>query len=187
MKITNEATGLVTLQEVKRAVYSWSLRFRSTELDNNQLALLSREYLEDLHSEHVTSAVFDAAVKQVRKTCRFFPTMADIMDAVREIWTHPQLMPPATSTLRIAEHTATRDNLTPEEVERNKERLAHIQAMLAGKMSIDDAVAEVEKLSHISVFCEGGVHGCGETHSKASTASLVEANNESATSCMRKD
>lgn len=138
---------------VKRAVYSWSIRFRSAGYGPEQLAWLSDEYFDDLQSEYVTKAQFDAAARMVRKRCRFFPTMADVLEAVQEIRRNPQLMAPVSSDVaQIEEHTAKRDNLTPEEIARNQERLNYIKEMLAGKMSIDDAVAAVSGKSHIAEF-----------------------------------
>lgn len=138
---------------VKRAVYSWSIRFRSAGYGNEQLALLSQEYLEDLQAEGVTLRQFDAAARLVRRRSRFFPSMAEILDAVRECRGNPALMAPIDgSEARIEAHTATADNLTPEEISRNKERIAHVVAMLAREKSMEEAVEAVARCGHIEEF-----------------------------------
>lgn len=137
------------LQTVKRAVYSWSIRFKSAGYMNEQLARISTEYLEDLQSEGVTLRQFEAAALAVRKRCRFFPSMADILDAVKEYRANPPVV--ASGALQIADTTSKHD-LTPEEVERNKERIRLITEAMAGRMSFEDAQREVERMEHIKEF-----------------------------------
>lgn len=146
----NNTLDLLT---VKRAVYSWSIRFKSAGYGNEQLAMISAEYLEDLHAEGVTLRQFGAAARMVRRRCRFFPSMAEILDAVQECRCRPELMAPVNSTAQqIPEHTATCDNWTPEELERNKERVRLIAEALAGKMSFDEAGRAVMQMGHINDF-----------------------------------
>jgi hypothetical protein len=134
---------------VKRAVYSWSIRFKSAGYGNDQLSRLSTEYLEDLQSEGVTLRQFEAAALSVRKRCRFFPSMADILDAVKEYRANP---PVATSgALQIADVTSRHD-LTPEELERNQKRVQMIAEALAGRMSFEEAEREVKRMEHIKEF-----------------------------------
>lgn len=142
-------SGELDLMTVKRAVYSWSIRFKSAGHTLDQLSRLSTEYLEDLQSEGVTLRQFEAAALSVRKRCRFFPSMADILEAVKEYRANP---PVATSgALQIAEVTSNHD-LTPEELERNEERVRLITEALAGRLSFEEAEREVERIGHIKEF-----------------------------------
>jgi hypothetical protein len=120
---------------------------------NEQLARLSTEYLEDLQSEGVTLRQFEAAALTVRKRCRFFPSMADILDAVKEYRANPPA--PAGGALQIADVTSKHDQ-TPEELERNQKRIRMIAEALAGRMSFDAAEREVERMGHIKEFA---IHG----------------------------
>lgn len=136
---------------VKKAVYSWSLRFPSQK-SNEHLARISQEYFEDLQSEGVTLKQFEAAALIVRKRCRFFPLMVDILDAVQQ---HRERPPqPQVNAMQIEDVTSQHD-LTSEEIERNKERIGEILQMLAGKKSIDEAVEAVQSKTHIKEFGAG--------------------------------
>ena len=135
---------------VKRAVYSWSIRFRSAGYGNEQLALISKQYHEDLVDEGVTLKQFHVAERSVRKRCRFFPAMADILDAVKEY----RECPPRSNqsgALQI-EDTTSRHDLTPEEVTRNKERVGMIVGALAGRITWEEAEKGVAALQHIGEF-----------------------------------
>lgn len=141
------------LQTVKRAVYSWSIRFKSAGYMNEQLARISTEYLEDLQSEGVTLRQFEVATLMVRKRCRFFPSMADILDAVKEYRAKPPVA--ASGALQIADTTSHHD-LTPEEIERNRERVEMIKLVFhpdpAKRVSVEEAVEFVESTGHIKEF-----------------------------------
>ena len=145
------STGKNTLDlmTVKRAVYSWSIRFPGAKYTNEQLARLSTEYHEDLVDEGVTRMQFEAAEREVRKRCRFFPVMSEILAAVEQVRSAPPA--PRTNRLQIADTTSHHD-LTPEEIKRNKERIGEILQMLAGQKSIDEAVEAVQSKTHIKEF-----------------------------------
>jgi hypothetical protein len=147
--MTTEGNNKLTLHAVKVAVYSWSIRNREAGYTNEQLARLSQEYFEDLQSEEVTAHQFAAAASRVRKRCRFFPKMVDILEAVQQ---HRE-SPPAKGYLQdqVADTTSNHD-LTQEEIDRNKERTKHITDMLARKLSMDEAIEAVEKSNHIQEF-----------------------------------
>lgn len=140
------------LLTIKRAVYSWSIRFQGIKYTNEQLARLSGEYLEDLQAEGVTLRQFDAAARLVRRRCRFFPSMVEILNAVQECRCKPELMAVASDAPQIEAHTATPDNLTAEEIKRNRERVRLIAKALAGRLSWDDAERSVSQMGHISEF-----------------------------------
>jgi hypothetical protein len=149
MMNTENSNNTLNLVTVKKAVYSWSIRFREAGYANEQLARLSQEYFEDLQSEGVTERQFEAAANSARKRCRFFPKMCDILQAVQEYRERP---PQPKGGIEQIESTSSRHDLTPEEVERNKARLKTITDMLAGKLSADEAVRAVEAQTHIEEF-----------------------------------
>lgn len=83
------------------------------------------------------------------KTCRFFPKLADVLAGVQQ---HRERPPqPQINAMQIEDVTSQHD-LTPEEIERNKERIGDILQMLAGEMSIEEAVEAVQAKTHIKEF-----------------------------------
>lgn len=133
----------LTVNDVKRVVYSWSIRFREAGYANEQLARISHEYHEDLVSEHVTTDEFEDAARAVRKRCRFFPKMVDLLAAVEDRRRQQPAAPTASSAIQIEAVTSHHD-LTEEEVERNQTRIRAITDMLAGRINMDDAMNAVQ-------------------------------------------
>ena len=133
----------LTVNDVKRVVYSWSIRFREAGYANEQLARISHEYHEDLVSEHVTTGEFEDAARAVRKRCRFFPKMVDLLAAVEDRRRQQPAAPTASSAIQIEAVTSHHD-LTEEEVERNQTRIRAITDMLAGRINMDDAMNAVQ-------------------------------------------
>ena len=110
---------------------------------------LAFDWHDLLSEEGVTQKQFSAGVRHAVKTCRFFPKLADVLAGVekyREAPPRPQI-----NALQIEDVTSNHD-LTPEETERNKERIGEILQMLAGKKSIDDAVEAVQSKTYIKEF-----------------------------------
>ena len=133
----------LTVNDVKRVVYSWSIRFREAGYANEQLARISHEYHEDLVSEHVTTGEFEDAARAVRKRCRFFPKMVDLLAAVEDRRRQQPAAPTASSAIQIEAVTSHHD-LTEEEVELNQTRIRAITDMLAGRINMDDAMNAVQ-------------------------------------------
>ena len=133
----------LTVNDVKRVVYSWSIRFREAGYANEQLARISHEYHADLVSEHVTTGEFEDAARAVRKRCRFFPKMVDLLAAVEDRRRQQPAAPTASSAIQIEAVTSHHD-LTEEEVERNQTRIRAITDMLAGRINMDDAMNAVQ-------------------------------------------
>lgn len=143
----------VTIEQVKIAVYSWSIRFRETIYDNEQLAFLSREYHEDIVDERVTFGQFQAAARLVRKRCNFFPKVADILKAREEIGRNPERFQGGGKTTQI-EDTTDECDLTPEETERNQRRVNVMTRQIAGDITAEEA----EKLQN-EINAEGEFSG----------------------------
>ena len=117
--------------------------------NTTSLGKLAFDWHDLLTEEGVTQKQFSAGVRHAVKTCRFFPKLADVLAGVTKYReTPPQ---PQTNAMQIEDVTSNHD-LTPEEVERNKARIAEILAMLAGQKSIDEAVDAVTSKNHIKEF-----------------------------------
>ena len=102
-----------------------------------------------LVEEGVTQKQFSSGVRHAVKTCRFFPKLADVLEGVATYRERPPQ--PQVNAMQI-EDVTSRHDLTPEEIERNKERLKTISDMLAGKLSTDEAIRTVEAKTHIKEF-----------------------------------
>ena len=126
----------VTLQQVMKAVASWTIRFPETKYSPQQLKLIAQEYHEDLIDEHVTVDEFAEAAREVRKRARWFPKMVDILGAVNE---RRQRHEPARCDKAMIADNTLRHDLAPEEVDANRRRVKAITDMLAGKLSMEDA------------------------------------------------
>jgi hypothetical protein len=118
--------------------------------NSNTLGRLAFDWFDLLSEEEVTQRQFSAGVRHSVKTCRFFPKVADILEGVAKYRANPPTLQ-ATDSLQIAD-TSSRHDLTPEEIARNKERVAHITAMLSRKITMDDAVKAVESATIIKEF-----------------------------------
>ncbi len=79
------------------------------------IALISEDYFEDLTSEQVALNQFQAAMKIVRKRCKFFPKVADILEAKEEYCRNPERFG-GSSTLQIMA-TSSQHDPTSEELE----------------------------------------------------------------------
>lgn len=67
-----------TVEQVRTALFSLSLRFKEAGYTVDQLELLSREYHEDLGG--ITAEDFDVAIKEGRRDWRWFPKIPDIRE-----------------------------------------------------------------------------------------------------------
>lgn len=123
----------LTTEMIGEQVYLWSLRFRETFLTPEEIEILSSEYLEDLESENVSVKQFRWAAKHASKRCRFFPKMADILDAVDMYRANP----PKSDCAAISYTPIA--NATPEQEETGK-RAAEIAAYaIKNKIPFEEA------------------------------------------------
>lgn len=128
--------------EVKKAVYSWSIRFREAVLDNERLLFLSEEYLEDLKDENVSPREFEYATRSVRKKCKFFPQMADILVAIVEYRKNP----PPSKILQIEENVGLQAPPTPEQLEKNIRRINILTRISSGEITYEQGAKEMEEI-----------------------------------------
>lgn len=110
---------------------------------------LAFDWHDLLTEEGVTQKQFSAGIRHAVKNCRFFPKLADVLAGVQQYRERPPQ--PKINAMQIEDVTSNHD-LTPEEIERNKQRVAEILSMLAGQKSIDEAVEAVQSKTHIKEF-----------------------------------
>lgn len=114
------------------------------------ISRLSADWFDLLKEEGVTKRQFSAGMRHAVKTCRFFPKLVDVLDGVKGYRENPKPAQ-ATGAVQISD-TSSQHDLTPEEIARNKERIAEILKMLKGEKSIDETIAAVESKTHIKEF-----------------------------------
>jgi len=64
----------------------WAVRF-SRAMEEAEIVFLSGLYYQDLRELEVSEKEFELLLAHVNRTCRFFPTMADILDARTALFT----------------------------------------------------------------------------------------------------
>ena len=138
------------LEDVQRALSKLVNHYPESGHNGQTLSRLAADWLDLLSEEGVTQGQFSAGVRHAVKNCSFFPKVADVLKGVREYRENPPAKPKA-NALQIAERTSQHD-LTPEEIERNRARLDNIVDMLAGKISMNDAVKRAEDMATIKSF-----------------------------------
>jgi len=108
--------------------------------------MLAADYFEDFSDEHVSSMEFNVGLKAVRKSCSFFPKVKDFLVEIHAYRRSPKYqadVDKARGLLQI-EDSSTEHNLTEEEIEHNKERVKAITDLMAGKISMTEALAVTE-------------------------------------------
>jgi hypothetical protein len=131
---------MIEIGIVKKAVYSWSIRFKESVRVNEELLILSEEYLEDLLDEYVSEKEFAFACKEARKKCSFFPKMCDILKYVGEYRTSP----PASDTLALEENAGLAAPLTEEQQAINLKRLKILGRISCGEITHEQGAEEME-------------------------------------------
>lgn len=110
---------------------------------------LAFDWFDLLTEEEVTQPQFSAGVRHAVKNCRFFPKLADVLDGVKG---HREKPNQRKDRPLLEASTASLRNFTPEEIERNKERVQIILDVLSKKMSCEEGVAKSESICHIGEF-----------------------------------
>lgn len=111
---------------------------------------LAFDWHDLLTEDGVTQKQFSSGVRHAVKTCRFFPKLADVLAGVNQYRETPPEQR-ASGAPQIEDVTSCHD-LTPEEIEKNRARVKAITDMLAGKISIVEALAMVDKNTYIEEF-----------------------------------
>jgi hypothetical protein len=125
------------------------IHFPESGHNGKTLQLLAGDWFELLSSEGVTSGQFTAGIKYSKKTCSFFPKVADVMKGVMSFRESP---PAIKHDQQQLTDTTSNHDLAPEEISRNKERIGEILKMLRKETSVDKAVEAVKSKNHIGEF-----------------------------------
>ena len=97
------------------------------------LRALSADWLDLLGGEDVSQAEFVAAIRQVKLKCKFFPKVADMMEAVRHMREHPA----SSDAVQLTDGSEAQ--LTQGEIDRNVRRLKILADQIAGKITMNRA------------------------------------------------
>jgi len=78
--------------------------------------------------------LFDATMRMVRRRCRYFPKVADIFAAYHAVIEENR--PPHCLML---DETTSRHDLLPEEIEKDRQRMAIIRQATSGEITFEEA------------------------------------------------
>jgi len=134
----------MTVQSVLQVLCHLSLRYPEAGYSPEQLLVLAEGFFEDLTDENISQEDFELFVRTTRKVCKFFPKMSDILDVRKKERERGETGKGRKKVSgQLEERTA---DLTPEEVARNLRHIEIIKKMLAGDLSMDDAVNEQDRI-----------------------------------------
>lgn len=128
------------LTTVQQAIISWNTRF-NTGYKPRALRMLVEEYLEDLVAEDVTDRQFCEAAKLVRRRCRFFPRMVEVLECVQEIRNRPAQ---ASDCIQITENPTY---ISEYDSKRNAKRLDLLVKATTGEMPYEDVARLLEEMN----------------------------------------
>lgn len=133
-----------------KAIMQWSLRFPSQHREPEVLAILAGDYYDDLESDF-SEELFRVADKLVKKTCMYFPQVADLYrvrdEAIGIIARAKQERRLALPEVQI--------NLTPEKERRREELCAVVCKAIRGEIPYLEAAEKMEKVLGFSVEWPG--------------------------------
>ncbi len=99
------------------------------------MTFLATEFFQDLIEEGIGAEEFDAAVKLVNRSNRFFPVMADILEAARTARADRRQ-----KQIQAAQERQRLQLMEPgpteEEIQQGLKHIWEIKAMLSGKMEM---------------------------------------------------
>ncbi len=151
----------LTYQEVQAVIGGWSIRYREAGYDPDQLEFLVEEYFEDLSDEQVTSGQFQAAIKIARRRCKFFPKVADILEAKEEYCKNPERFGGKNTMLQIAA-TSSQHDPTPEEQDVSRKIREIAGKLVRGKITLEEHNSLYEELMAVKKRFYGRLRVVGE-------------------------
>ena len=95
------------------------------------LRALSADWLDLLSGEDVSKTEFVAAIRRAKMKCKFFPKVADLMEAVQHMREHPPEVDQSRQLTAQGEAP-----MSQEEIDRNVRRLKILADQIAGKISV---------------------------------------------------
>ena len=133
---------------VKRVVVGWNVMFCGKKSEA-ELAFFCGKVMHHLLPVF-SNEQFLVAADMVERETSFFPTIKQLLELKESAFqAASQQLQQDLNQKRLAEQTV---NLTPEEVERNLQHLEIIKRMLAGDLSMDEAVSQQDR---IKFFAQG--------------------------------
>lgn len=112
--------------------------------NGDTIPVLAEQWRDLLADEDVAEQEFVWAMRRAKKRCKFFPTIADVLEGVHEYREHPPARVDAAH--RLPQESAV--PLSAEEIARNKARLDVIAAQIARKIAAEEAAVMLEKLGN---------------------------------------
>jgi hypothetical protein len=129
------------IEVVRHVVKTWCVTFPGAKTDDEK-EIISAKFHTALAPLFNEEEFLDAA-RAVEKHVEFFPVLKHFLDVRDQVFAARQRKA-AGSHKALPEET---DNLSPEEIEQNLEKVQIISDMLTGKLSIDDAVKRQEAIT----------------------------------------
>lgn len=127
-----------------------------------ELLRLTDEWVEDLDAESISAVEFVAAAKIVRRRCRWWPRLADVVEAVAEIRAEASRYPSSQSIPWNGEGKLVED---PDEIALRSDVIRRI---IAGEITWQEGMKEQETITSSS--SQSSRHGAEERPAQGSNA-----------------
>lgn len=139
----------LSIETVKQIVSIWNQLFPGVR-GEAQLELLEKTFYRSMQRTF-SDDTFKIAAEMVLRETKYFPTIKDMFDLRNAVYqVKNNMIKKADGVKRIADGT---DNLSPEEIKQNLEKIEIIFNMLAGKLSATEA--EVMQ-NNLTTWVRGG-------------------------------
>lgn len=134
----------MNIETIIREMDSLPLLYPEAGHNGQTLPHLAEQWADLLADEDVAEPEFVWAMRRAKKKCKFFPTIADILEGVTEYREHPPARVDAAHRLPQASVVP----LSPEEIERNKQCIGILAEQAARKITAEEAATRMAKLGH---------------------------------------
>lgn len=133
---------MLSPKTIKKVVSTWNLLFSGNKTEPEQAVICAKFWkaCQGVYNDET----FLLAAEMVEKEVRFFPTIKDMMDVRNSVYQSAEARKPDYSRPAITEEAGCS---TPEEEEKNRRRVEIMVSMLAGQLSIEEAIKEQNKLA----------------------------------------
>jgi hypothetical protein len=132
----------LTPKEVVIAITRLTVHFPNAKLDTGQMTILAEDWYEEFR--HLNSEQFQMAVKLTRSRCKWFPTIADVNEALSELRDkyreRQQIARDQGQVRQITEAPSYKSEL---DIERNQQRLAILNRMMLKEITPAQAEKEM--------------------------------------------
>ena len=131
------------VEDVRAVIEIWNVMFSEQTRGEKQLSLLAKAYHSRLVTNGVTPKQLTFLAGKVTDACTFFPKIADILKARS---TYGASQPGLTPALQVAD-TSSEHDLTPEEIDKNLERLKIMGQVVTGEITPEEGEQMQEELN----------------------------------------